>query len=158
MHSTSRDADQLGRLRVLPHRPITPHGITVAGSAIQPRIEQVVSGLFRPVLVNSLRVLPQRPLTKHHVHSAVVSVQPQVMGRGRITGTTKVSGSPDVPKASLVRLYARRTGQLIAQTYSDATGGYVFANLNPDQLYTVVAHDESGLFNAVIADNLEATR
>lgn len=158
MHTLTRDIDQLGRLQVLPHSPLTPHGISGLGSEIQPSIQSIQSDLFRPVQVGRLRVLPHRPLQMHRIHSAVVSVQPNAVGHGRITGTTKVSGSPDVPKTSLVRLYARRSGQLIAQTYSDATGGYVFANLNPDQLYTVVAHDESGLFNAVIADNLEATR
>jgi len=75
-------------------------------------------------------------------------------GAGRIDGTTKNVGSPDYPVSRRVRLFRKRDGVLVAETWSDAAGNYAFPRLRPGLEYFVMAHDHTGLYNAVITDSV----
>ena len=77
-------------------------------------------------------------------------------GKGRIAGDSPdglatVAGAPaKVP----IRVVHRPTNMVAGFTISDANGNYEVANLNPDELFYVIAFDPSGQFNAVIRDNI----
>jgi hypothetical protein len=47
----------------------------------------------------------------------------QFAGRGRISGTVKDKGTPNMPVRRRVRLYQDRDGLLVRETWSDATTG-----------------------------------
>lgn len=81
-------------------------------------------------------------------------------GAGQITGTVKKKALPNnLPLDRKVRLYHDRTGQLVAETWSDAvTGAYQFLGLDLDQVYTALAIDHTHTYRAVAADNLAASR
>ena len=80
-------------------------------------------------------------------------------GAGQITGTVKKKALPDnLPLARKVRLYHDRTGQLVAETWSDATtGAYQFLGLDLAETYTALALDHTHTYRAVAADNLSAS-
>lgn len=80
-------------------------------------------------------------------------------GAGQITGTVKKKALPDnLPLARKVRLYHDRTGQLVAETWSDAvTGVYQFLGLDLAEVYTALALDHTHTYRAVAADNLSAS-
>lgn len=76
-------------------------------------------------------------------------------GNGKITGTTKVKGSPDVAVSRRVRLIRERDGICIREAWSDpTTGAYQFLNINPAVVYTVITYDHTKNYRAVIADGL----
>lgn len=79
-------------------------------------------------------------------------------GSGQISGTVKKKSSPsNTPLARKVRLFHERTGQLVAETWSDPTTGvYVFSGLDTEQIYTAIAYDHTHEYRAVAADNLNA--
>lgn len=81
-------------------------------------------------------------------------------GAGQITGTVKKKALPNnLPLHRKVRLYHDRSGQLVAETWSDAvTGVYRFQGLALGEVYTALALDHKHTFRAVAADNLAATR
>lgn len=81
-------------------------------------------------------------------------------GDGQITGTVKKKALPNnLPMDRKVRLYHDRSGQLVAETWSDVvTGVYTFVGLKIGQFYTALALDHTHTFRAVAADNLAATR
>lgn len=73
--------------------------------------------------------------------------------QGRISGnTTDQNGQP---VSRRVRCFERRTGRIVRETWSNAAGYYQFDDLDPGKRFTVVAHDYSGTYNAVIADNAQ---
>lgn len=67
-----------------------------------------------------------------------------------IKGTTKKMG---VPVSCVVRAYNRRTGFMLSQTISKATGAYILLGTNTDQNY-VIALDPENSYNAVIKDRV----
>ena len=75
-------------------------------------------------------------------------------GRGRIEGTVKEKGTPDVPVARQVWLIAEVTGTVIRETWSEPNGSYTFDYIDHRYKYTVVAFDHTGNYRAVVADNL----
>ena len=77
-------------------------------------------------------------------------------GPGYFEGTTTVAGNPNLPKSCPVRIYARDTGQFVREVRSSETGIYRVDNLKLGIDYTIIAIDESGQHNAVIADRLRA--
>lgn len=79
-------------------------------------------------------------------------------GSGQISGTVKKKSSPsNTPLARKVRLFHERTGQFVAETWSDpTTGAYVFSGLDTEQIYTAIAYDYTHEYRAVAADNLNA--
>lgn len=76
-------------------------------------------------------------------------------GGGKISGTTKIDGTPDVPVSRRVRLYREQDGSMIAEQWSIAsTGAYAFNNVSLGQTYTVITYDHLHNYRAVVADNL----
>jgi hypothetical protein len=87
------------------------------------------------------------------VSRADVYVQGQA-GNGRIQGTVKEKGTPDMPLSRVVILIDERTGLPHAKTWSDgSTGAYEFQYVRMDRKYTIVSYDHTGTYRAVIADN-----
>jgi hypothetical protein len=75
-------------------------------------------------------------------------------GNGKINGTVYIDGTPDVPAQKLVRLMHLRSGLVIRNTYSAADGSYEFRDLRMGDLYTVISHDHTGTYNAVVKDRI----
>lgn len=76
-------------------------------------------------------------------------------GRGRIAGTVKVKGTPNVPTKRRVRLLRDRDFLLVRETWSDpVTGAYAFHEIDERHTYTVIADDYEGNFRAVLADRV----
>ncbi len=59
-----------------------------------------------------------------------------------------------VPLPCRVRLFERKSGQLMAEVATDSQGYYAFYNLNDEERFFVVAHHPASQFNAVIQDNV----
>lgn len=80
----------------------------------------------------------------------------QAIPQYSISGTVKREGV--AVQNGLIRLYDRASGELIEQTYSDATGNYSFAaRIDPDFKYYIVAFDDvdNPILQAVIHDFLD---
>ena len=68
----------------------------------------------------------------------------------RITGTTKNTGTPEIPVRRRVRLHDQPTGRVIREVWSDAaTGAYSFDGIRMGVFY-VTAFDHTGQFSGVI--------
>lgn len=80
----------------------------------------------------------------------------QFRGRGKVTGTIKIDDTPvDLPAARRVRLYRESDGALVRTVWSDpTTGAYEFYGVAVDERYTVISHDYTGTYPAVLADGL----
>lgn len=77
------------------------------------------------------------------------------VGYGRITGTVKEKGVPsNIPRKCLVFLYRHPDNKLVDVVWSDANGNYIFDGINPAYKYMTLAQDPTGVFRAVVADNL----
>ncbi len=72
-------------------------------------------------------------------------------GAGTIQGTTTIE---NIPGSRQVRLYDKRSGLLVAETWSSPTGHYEFNNIDSSKEYFVVAHDHLRVYNGVISDML----
>lgn len=78
-----------------------------------------------------------------------------VSAQGRVQGTTKDKGTPNVPVSERVRLYRERDGMLIRDAWSaPGTGVYSFDYVEEWETYTVISYDHNGNFRAVVADGL----
>ena len=77
-------------------------------------------------------------------------------GRGRIAGTVKDKASPtNIPVFRKVRLFRERDGLLMRELWSDPTTGvYSFDFIDELQQFTVLSYDHTGVFQAVVANNL----
>lgn len=65
-------------------------------------------------------------------------------------GTTKNTGTPDVPVRCRVRIFDQINGRLQREVWSDAaTGQYQFHGLRAS-VYMVTAYDHTGLYNGEI--------
>ena len=60
----------------------------------------------------------------------------------------------NTPIPCRVRLFERKSGQLMAEVATDSQGYYAFYNLNDEERFFVVAHHPRLQFNAVIQDNV----
>lgn len=72
-------------------------------------------------------------------------------GRGVISGTVTIE---NIPGARQVRLFDKKTGMLIDETFSAANGYYEFRGVDSKREYFVVAHDRLRVYNGVIQDML----
>ena len=72
-------------------------------------------------------------------------------GTGTIQGTVTIE---NIPGARQVRLFDKRSGLVVAETWSSPTGHYEFNNVAADREYFVVAHDHLRVYNAVVQDML----
>lgn len=76
-------------------------------------------------------------------------------GKGVITGTVKVKGSPDYAVARPVRLLRDRDAVCVGEVWSHpTTGAYQFVDLAPNERYTAMAIDYTENFRVAAADNL----
>ena len=76
-------------------------------------------------------------------------------GSGRIAGTVKEDGTPDVPVRRRVRLHREQDGLLIREVWSHpTTGAYSFDYIDATKQYTVITYDYEHDYRAVIADNI----
>lgn len=74
-------------------------------------------------------------------------------GTGRITGTVKEAGLPDLPVKRRVRLHRVTDGLLVREVWSAAgTGAYAFNNIDIATKFYVVSFDPYLNYNAVIKD------
>lgn len=77
-------------------------------------------------------------------------------GRSKVSGTVKIDSSPDIPVWRKVRLFCAVSGRLVREMWSDpVTGAYSFEYIRPGP-WMITAHDYSGTYNAVVADNITA--
>jgi hypothetical protein len=73
-------------------------------------------------------------------------------GAYRVTGTTKVKGTPDLAVSCRVRLHDQLSGRVVREVWSTAgTGAYSFKRIRMGTFY-VISLDHTGAFRAVIAD------
>jgi hypothetical protein len=76
-------------------------------------------------------------------------------GFGRIAGTVKVKGTPDLAVRRRVRLIREIDAVCVAETWSDpTTGAYEFVGFDPLQRYTVLSYDGPRVFRAAVQDNV----
>ena len=76
-------------------------------------------------------------------------------GVGRVHGTVKNTGVPNMPVARRVRLLRESDLLVVREQWSDPiTGAYDFRFVDELQRYTVIAFDHTQLYSAVVADNL----
>ena len=72
-------------------------------------------------------------------------------GNFKVVGTTKNTGTPNMPVKRLVRLYDGLTGRLLRAQWSNATTGiYRFERIRKG-VFFVTSEDYTGLYNGVIA-------
>lgn len=99
--------------------------------------------------------LSASPIT-NSLNGSVIEQRPQMSllhgGKGVVSGTT-VKVPSDIPVARKVRLFEEKSGLLIQEVWSDATGAYVFNGLS-DNYYFITAHDHTLEFNGVIQSHV----
>lgn len=71
-------------------------------------------------------------------------------GKGRVAGQTTVNNTPTPQKVRLLE----EGGALVQSAWSDASGNYVFDNVNESYKYIVLGRDYSKTYNAVVQDNI----
>lgn len=106
--------------------------------------------------------LPSRAVTfRKKLTSLVVIAQP--IPKNKVLATSVITGrvfEKDIPVSRRVACYERKTGQLVAQVWSDENGDYEFKNLpNDGRHYYIVTTDGSGsntYYNAVVQDLIQA--
>lgn len=77
-------------------------------------------------------------------------------GTRRITGTTKTTGTPELPVRRRVRLHDQQTGRAVREVWSDATtGAYSFDNIRAGTFY-VIGFDHTGLYSGVIETDVQS--
>ena len=78
-------------------------------------------------------------------------------GSGRITGTVREKGTPaNTPVERRVVLLAMPGSRAIRETWSDPiSGAYEFREIAANRRYTVISYDHTGLYRAIVADNLQ---
>lgn len=75
-------------------------------------------------------------------------------GAYAVFGTVGIDSTPDIPVHRKVRLLCYRSGRLVREMWSDPiTGSYRFDHLRIGP-WTVMSHDYTGNYNAVVADNI----
>lgn len=109
------------------------------------------------ILGQAIPVLrPGFPGMSYHKITPVVCVRDvNYSGTGRVSGTTKVKGTPDYAVRRMVRLFREKDGTKVREQWSNATtGAYSFDYIDINEKYTVVSYDYQHNFRAVIADNI----
>lgn len=99
---------------------------------------------------------PQTPAVNYRFASPAIKLYDAYWGgAGKISGTTKVKGTPDFAVSRKVRLHREIDGMCVREQWSDAvTGTYLFTNIDATKKYTVITYDYLHNFRAVVADNL----
>lgn len=107
------------------------------------RCHALTGAFYTPTRV---AIAPATPLSTRHMTDS---------GVYRIAGVVDIKGAPNVPVVRRVLLFTARGKRLIAETWSNSDGSYVFDCLAQGQ-YDVITYDHTGAYRAVIADNLAA--
>ncbi|ENO82079.1 hypothetical protein B447_05058 [Thauera sp. 27] len=86
---------------------------------------------------------------------------------GRLFGSTKIAGSPDVPirrRVQIVSAVSNAHGHVfpnsessVTWTWADEDGNWEVQNLNPSLKYHVIAYDHTSVYDPVIKLNLVPT-
>lgn len=99
---------------------------------------------------------PPQSLTSTYLNDATVPYRDfEFDGFGRIAGTVKEDGTPDVPVKRRVRLHREQDGLLVREVWSHpVTGAYSFDHIDATKRYTVITYDYEHDYRAVIADNI----
>lgn len=94
--------------------------------------------------------------TSPHVEEFQLLIDIEDGGAGRIIGTVKEKGSPaNTPLSRRVVIQNHRDKRTVRETISDAgTGVYEFLEIAMGRTYDVISYDHTGIYRAVIADNL----
>lgn len=71
---------------------------------------------------------------------------------GKITGS--VVDEFSAPVARIIRAQERTTGILVKEQWASADGSYSFRDLDINRKYTIIGHDYTGTYNAVIKDDV----
>lgn len=112
-------------------------------------------GSDRPGPIGALKVFTSSDANIKSTPRSVRTNDVYFGGTGKVFGDVAIDDDPDVPVRRKVWLMRCRDGVVIREQLSDpVTGSYVFEGIDMAQKYAVIAFDSSGLFNAVIADNL----
>lgn len=105
------------------------------------------------------RAAPSPPIGAHHKLSGVDKYRRcdrEDGGPYQIVSTVAIDSTPDIPVRRKVRLICTRSGRLVRETWSDAaTGVYQFRNIRRGP-WTIITHDYTGTYNAVVADHYSA--
>lgn len=98
--------------------------------------------------------LPTAPITglgSTKLHRGFMGQSDQVFGgKGRVAGQTTVNNTPTPQKVRLIE----EGSALVQSAWSDASGNYVFDNINENYKYHVLGRDYSKTYNAVVQDNI----
>lgn len=113
----------------------------------KPTVRQFAFATGSPVPPFSVKSLPRAGVAVDLLHG----------GDGTIRGTVERKSDPlNAMLRRRVRLYNERTGQLVAQVWSDAvTGEYRFTGIDAGEKYTALAYDYEHNYRAEAADNLQ---
>jgi hypothetical protein len=99
--------------------------------------------------------IPGPPAFRKSPLTPPIAKQQYYGGAGIITGTV-LDDATSAPLHRRVMLYDRRSHVLLRSTWSNpANGAYAFNDLDPSRKFTIVAHDYTGKYNAVVADNVQ---
>jgi hypothetical protein len=86
----------------------------------------------------------------YNKHVRTLVYRGEADGAHRITGTTKTTGTPELPVRRRVRLHDQPTGRPLREVWSDATtGAYSFDNIRQGTFY-ITAFDHTGSYGGVI--------
>lgn len=97
------------------------------------------------------------PGSAARVVGGVINTLPYRNGTLRIAGTLKLVGPPLTPAQRRVVLLERDSLRVVRGTYSDASGNYTFEKLDAYPAgYIVLGIDQTGVYNADVADNIAA--
>lgn len=98
---------------------------------------------------------PNWPVVPRVLQSSIKLSDVYYGGRGRVSGTVKIKGTPNYAVHRHVVLHRQRDNVAIRSMWSDkTTGEYQFDFVDPAERYYVVSFDYEHNFRAVIADNL----
>lgn len=113
--------------------------------------------LLPPLLTHSV-ARPSGQVVVRFVEYAYATnvVDPYDAGTYSVFGTVAIAGPPETFVVRRVRLICRETGRFVRETWSDPAGNYRFDNIRQGP-WTVLSHDFTGIFNAVVADNILGT-
>lgn len=103
--------------------------------------------------VIALVTRPQPSPSSHKLEGVTFLRDTYHSGNGKILGTVKESGTPDLAVRRRVRLHRKIDGMLIREVWSADDGSYAFLNV-AIQPYYVTSHDHTGNYNAVIKDSI----
>lgn len=110
--------------------------------------------LIPALVTHSVSALSGPPSGGRVIGAAVFTKDAHDGGVYKVQGTVAIDSTPDIPVRRKVRLFCLTSGRFVRETWSDpVTGGYLFEYIRQGP-WLVVAHDYTGSYNAVVADNI----